>query len=518
MSNPSDNSLNPLELAESLGIAFSQEIGEVDPHLESLEKIGYGLAMKWLALPIEEGEDWVRVALASPVDFKAQEQIAWRTGKRVEPLVVPENILKEGIQKVFQTRQSETETKPAIKNDEGNESVSEIDLLESTSGGTVADLVNRIFKDAIAHAASDIHLEPTSDSLIIRFRIDGMLQTRSYEMRGMEAALLTRIKVLAQMDIAERRLPQDGRIKVLYSRREIDFRVSSVPVVHGERLVLRVLDKGGVVLNLHELEMPAPIVESLRVLSKMTEGILLVTGPTGSGKTTTLYSILSELPLDQINVMTVEDPVEYKLDHVAQIGVKPKIGLTFAKGLRHILRQDPDVILIGEIRDLETAQIAIQASLTGHLVLSTLHTNDSVSAVTRLYDMGIEPYLISSSLIGVLAQRLARRICRKCKEEYEPSESERHELGLEAGITVFKGRGCSHCFGSGYRGRIGVYELFKLNSKIRSNISHQINLDELRKLAFEAGMVGLRQAAVDLVLMGKTTTAEVLRITRGMEE
>lgn len=509
---------DPLELARSLGMAYSNELEDVDTHLESLEKISYGLAMKWLALPIEEGEDWLRVAIANPLDFKAQEQIFWRTGKRVELIVVPENILKEKIQKVFQTRQSEEGQLPQVRSEEGSEPVSEIDLLESTSGGTVADLVNRIFKDAIAHSASDIHLEPTSDSIVIRFRIDGMLQTRNYEMQGMEAALLTRIKVLAQMDIAERRLPQDGRIKVIYSRREIDFRVSSVPVVHGERLVLRVLDKGGVVLNLHEIEMPDSIIGDLRELSKMTEGILLVTGPTGSGKTTTLYSILSELPLDQINVMTVEDPVEYKLDHVAQIGVKPKIGLTFAKGLRHILRQDPDVILIGEIRDLETAQIAIQASLTGHLVLSTLHTNDSVSAVTRLYDMGIEPYLISSSLVGVLAQRLARRICKRCKESYVASESECHELNLPMGVTVYKGRGCNHCFGSGYRGRIGVYELFRLNSKIRSHISHQMNLEELRKLASEAGMVPLRQAAIDLALGGKTTTAEVLRITRGMEE
>lgn len=511
-------SLDPLQLAESLGIAFSHQLDEVDPHLESLEKIGYGLAMKWLVLPIEEDQDSVRLAIANPIDFKAQEQVSWRTGKRVDPLVVPENILKERIQKVFQSRQSESESKPQIKSDEAGEAVSEIDLLESTSGGTVADLVNRIFKDAIAHSASDIHLEPTPDSLVIRFRIDGMLQTRPYEMQGMEAALLTRIKVLAQMDIAERRLPQDGRIKVLYSRREIDFRVSSVPVVHGERLVLRVLDKGAAPLNLHEIEMPLSIVESVRELSKMTEGILLVTGPTGSGKTTTLYSILSELPLEQINVMTVEDPVEYKLDHVAQIGVKPAIGLTFAKGLRHILRQDPDVILIGEIRDLETAQIAIQASLTGHLVLSTLHTNDSVSAVTRLYDMGIEPYLISSSLVGVLAQRLARRLCKKCKEAYTPSESEREELGFKEGLTLYRAKGCAHCFGSGYRGRVGVYELFRLNSKIRSHISHQMNLEELRKLASEAGMISLRQAAVELVLEGKTTTAEALRITRGMEE
>jgi general secretion pathway protein E len=509
---------DPLELAKSLGVPFSSELEDVDIHLESLEKIGYGLAMKWLALPIEEGEDWIRVAVATPVDFKVQEQIFWRTGKRVEPLVVPENLLKEKIQKVFQSRQAQEDPKPQLKTDESQEAVSEIDLLESTSGGTVADLVNRIFKDAIAHSASDIHLEPAADSLVIRFRIDGMLQTRNYEMQGMEAALLTRIKVLAQMDIAERRLPQDGRIKVLYSRREIDFRVSSVPVVHGERLVLRVLDKGGVVLNLGEIEMPERLVQDLRDLSKMTEGILLVTGPTGSGKTTTLYSILSELPLDQINVMTVEDPVEYKLDHVAQIGVKPAIGLTFAKGLRHILRQDPDVILIGEIRDLETAQIAIQASLTGHLVLSTLHTNDSVSAVTRLYDMGIEPYLISSSLVGVLAQRLARRICKRCKESYMASESECQELGLTSGITVYRGRGCVHCFGSGYRGRVGVYELFRLNSKIRSHISHQMNLEELRHLAMDAGMMPLRQAALDLALAGKTTTAEVLRITRGMEE
>jgi type II secretory ATPase GspE/PulE/Tfp pilus assembly ATPase PilB-like protein len=329
---------------------------------------------------------------------------------------------------------------------------------------------------------------------------------------------LNRIKVQSKLRIDEHFNPQDGAIRFEKDNKVSDVRVSIVPTVYGEKIVLRVLTNTSSNITLETLGLNEKNIKTLRKAAQKPFGMMLVTGPTGSGKSTTLYSILKTINDEGRNITTIEDPVEYKLDHVAQIGVKPKIGLTFAKGLRHILRQDPDVILIGEIRDLETAQIAIQASLTGHLVLSTLHTNDSVSAVTRLYDMGIEPYLISSSLIGVLAQRLARRICRKCKEAYEPSESERHELGLEAGITVFKGRGCSHCFGSGYRGRIGVYELFKLNSKIRSNISHQINLDELRKLAFEAGMVGLRQAAVDLVLMGKTTTAEVLRITRGMEE
>lgn len=514
--DPSPPSMDPLALAKELGMDICEEIKIPSLTLEAHKKIPFSLAIKGLVLAIEETDSHVSLAVANPIDFKLQEQIRWRLGKRVHVVVVPEEHLRSIIQKLYQSLDGNpvATIKPP---DDGQEAVTQLDLLESSTGNPVADTLNRIFREAIAQGASDIHFEPTSQGCEIRLRIDGVLQTKNYDLRTMEAALSTRIKVLAQMDIAERRLPQDGRIKVVYSNREIDFRVSSVPVVYGERIVLRVLDKGGEVLNLDDLKMPSSITKSLCELSRMSEGILLVTGPTGSGKTTTLYSLLSGLPLDQINVMTIEDPVEYKLSGIAQIGVHPKIGLTFSRGLRHILRQDPDVIMIGEIRDLETAQIAIQASLTGHLVLSTLHTNDSVSAVTRLCDMGIEPYLIASSLVGVLAQRLARSICPHCRTSYEPSPSELEEIGISC-KALYRGLGCDQCFGTGYRGRIGVYEIFRISSNIRSMIASKASLEQLRHEAEQHGLVSLRKSGLQLVIDGKTTLAEVMRITRGIEE
>lgn len=508
---------DPIGLAKELGIAVQLQLESVSAQLNAHQKIPFSLATRYLVLAIDEDPLCVRLAMANPIDFKLQEQIRWRLGKRIEPVVVPIDVIKQQIQRVYQAQDPVASSSPQ-KSDDTQENSTQLDLLERSTTSPVEEALNQIFREAIAQGASDIHLEPTDTGAIVRLRIDGVLQVKPFSTRGMEAAIFTRVKVLAQMDIAERRLPQDGRIKVLYSGREIDFRVSSVPTVYGERLVLRVLDKGGVVLSLDDLQIPSHIRQELRSLSHVSEGIVLVTGPTGSGKTTTLYSLLSELPLDQVNVMTVEDPVEYKLPGIAQIGVHHKIGLTFAKGLRHILRQDPDVIMIGEIRDLETAQIAIQASLTGHLVLSTLHTNDAASAVTRLCDMGIEPYLISASLIGVLAQRLARKICGHCKCSYVPCQSEIDDLGIGSVGLLYKGKGCVHCFETGYRGRIGVYELLKVNAAMRSLISQGASLDLLRSHAEAMSMVPLRKAGANLVAKGLTTLAEVLRITRGLED
>jgi general secretion pathway protein E len=334
--------------------------------------------------------------------------------------------------------------------------------------------------------------------------------------------MLARIKVMAKLDIAEHRLPQDGRIKLQMGRREIDFRVSTVPVAGGERIVLRILDKGNVILGLDKLGMLPAVFEAFHQMISLPEGIVLVTGPTGSGKTTTLYSAICEMYNDTTNIMTIEDPVEYNLKGIAQIGVNPKIRLDFATGLRHILRQDPDIIMIGEIRDKETAEIAIQSSLTGHLVLSTLHTNDAPSSITRLVDMGIEPYLLSSTIVGVLAQRLVRRICPECKQSYVPTDRELESVGLHRHeLTegkLYRGAGCASCYGSGYKGREGLYEMMTVNNAIKRQIVKSPDAVELRQIALGQGMVSLVNHGADLAKRGITTIAEVLCATRGAEE
>ena len=356
----------------------------------------------------------------------------------------------------------------------------------------------------------------------MRYRIDGVLQNRHSPAQEFQLQLMTRIKVMAKLDIAEHRLPQDGRIKLKMGRREIDFRVSTVPVSGGERIVLRILDKGNVIVGLDKMGMLPKVFEEFKRLIAMPEGIILVTGPTGSGKTTTLYSAICEMYNEETNIMTIEDPVEYNLKGIAQIGVQPKIKLTFATGLRHILRQDPDIIMIGEIRDTETAEIAIQASLTGHLVLSTLHTNDAPSAITRLVDMGVEPYLLSSTVVGILAQRLVRRICPDCKKSYIPTDRELQNLGLDRSLlpkgTLFHGAGCASCFGSGYKGRHGIYELMVVNNEIKKQIVKSPDSIELRRLALETGMTSILAHGSQLVCNGITTVSEVLRVSRGVED
>lgn len=397
------------------------------------------------------------------------------------------------------------------------------DLLDdSNAQAPIIKIINLIISEAIQQGASDIHFEPLESGLRVRYRIDGVLQSRHSPAQEFQAALLTRIKVMAKLDIAEHRLPQDGRIKLRMGRREIDFRVSTVPVSGGERIVLRILDKGNVILGLDTIGMPPQIYSEFKRLISLPEGVMLVTGPTGSGKTTTLYSSICDLYNDETNIMTIEDPVEYNLKGIAQIGVHHKIHLNFATGLRHILRQDPDIIMIGEIRDVETAEIAIQASLTGHLVLSTLHTNDAPSAITRLVDMGIEPYLLSSSVVGVLAQRLVRRICPDCREAYKPNERELINMGIEAKDLpqghLFHGKGCNSCFGSGYKGRHAIYELMTVNNEIKKQIVKSPDAVELRILALKVGMTSLLNHGSELVKKGITTVAEVLRVSRGVEE
>src|SRR5438874_639063 len=380
----------------------------------------------------------------------------------------------------------------------------------------VVRLVNLLVENAITAEASDIHIEPFEDTLRIRYRIDGILYDQEAPPRRLQAAVTSRIKIMAEMNIAERRLPQDGRIRVNLHGARVDIRVSTIPTVHGESIVMRLLQRSSVFLPLEKLGFPADTLKRFESLIKRPHGILLVTGPTGSGKTTTLYGALDKINSPDRKIITVEDPVEYQLKGVNQIAVKPKIGLTFATGLRHIVRQDPDVILIGEIRDLETAEIAIQASLTGHLVFSTLHTNDAPGAITRLQDMGVEPYLVASVLEGVLAQRLVRRICATCRVSDTPSSADLSALGIAGadGTRLYRGRGCDECRGTGYRSRTGIYELFPITEDARSLILRRAPTRDIRRYAIEAGMVTLRMDGWRKACESVTTVEEILRVTQ----
>jgi general secretion pathway protein E len=395
------------------------------------------------------------------------------------------------------------------------ESLPEVtDLLEAENDAPIIRLINALLTQAVREGASDVHLEIFESRALVRFRVDGALRDVVEPRRGLHPAMVSRIKVMASLDIAEKRLPQDGRIALRIAGRAIDVRVSTIPTNSGERVVLRLLDKAAGRLTLDALGMSAPARDAVDELIHAPHGIFLVTGPTGSGKTTTLYSALSRLDRKTRNILTVEDPVEYELDGVGQTQVNPRIEMTFARALRAILRQDPDVVMIGEIRDLETAQIAVQASLTGHLVLATLHTNDAPGAVTRLIDMGIEPYLLASTLNGVLAQRLVRKLCVACRTPYEPDAAERSVFGGDAPERLYRATGCGACNFSGYRGRTGIYELFTAGDDTRRLIHDTAAESELRDRAVAGGMIRLREDGLRWVREGATSLDEVLRVTR----
>jgi general secretion pathway protein E len=462
------------------------------------------------------------IAMLNPFDLEALEQVRLITQKDLQVVFTTQVAFEKAIEKLFHQKENEASEYIASlqQNQEGClEDLQEgYDLLESVSEVPVIHLLNVILAEAVQQGSSDIHFEPTEQGLEVRYRVDGVLHMRHTPPLELQTQIITRIKVLARLDIAEYRLPQDGRIKLHMGQRQIDFRVSTVPVAFGERIVLRILDKNNISLGLDKIGMDSLLLSAFNKLIRLSEGIVLVTGPTGSGKTTTLYSALSEINSSEMNIMTIEDPVEYKLPGMAQIGVNPKIHLNFAKGLRHILRQDPDVIMIGEIRDKETAEIAIQSALTGHLVFSTLHTNDAPSALTRLVDMGIEPYLLSSSVLGVLAQRLVRRICPHCIVLYQPSDQELKEIGLEdVKRGFYRGAGCEACYGSGFKGRHAIYELMYVDHLVKQQLLLSADATTLQKVALAQGMSSLRQQGAVLIQKGITTTSEVLRVTKVLE-
>lgn len=389
------------------------------------------------------------------------------------------------------------------------------DLLENEDDAPIIKLINAMLGEAIKLGASDIHIETFEKMLLVRFRVDGLLREVLKPNRKLSSLLVSRIKVMAKLDIAEKRIPQDGRISLRIAGRAVDVRVSTMPSSHGERVVLRLLDKNNSHLNLADLGMAPLVQQAFSQLILKPHGIILVTGPTGSGKSTTLYAGLTEINTKDRNILTVEDPIEYELEGVGQTQVNPKVDMTFARGLRAILRQDPDVVMVGEIRDLETAQIAVQASLTGHLVLSTLHTNTASGAITRLEDMGIEPFLLSSSLLGVLAQRLVRTLCPHCKEAHEPSKEQRQLLGVskKEGVRIFSAKGCEHCNFSGYRGRTGIHELLLVDESIRELIHNGKGEQSIEKHARQH-WPSIRADGFAKVLAGETTLEEVLRVTR----
>lgn len=512
------------ELAKKLGMEVMISLPKARLNKSLCEKVPYSFVKKHLAIPMEQKENQVLVAIADPLNLNALDELRLMLDKEIRAIFSPEEAILQAINECYNSQEGAASEFLATMTESGSavkktiEEFEVYDLLETKDEAPIIRLLNLILSEAISQGASDIHFEPYENDLKVRYRIDGVLQTRHSPPREYQGQLITRIKVLAKLDIAEHRLPQDGRIKMKMGGREIDFRVSTVPIAHGERIVLRILDKGNVVLGLDQLGMLPIQLDCFRRLISLSEGIVLVTGPTGSGKTTTLYSALWEIYDEETNIMTIEDPVEYKIKGIAQIAVHPKIGLSFAQGLRHILRQDPDCVMIGEIRDTETAEIAIQAALTGHMVLSTLHTNDAPSAIPRLIDMGVEPYLLSSTVVGVLAQRLVRRVCPNCRERYTPTAEELQELNLGFddlnGNVLYRGKGCGQCYGSGYKGRQGIYELLTITSDIRSHIAKNSDAGDLRKMGSKEGMLSLRQHGAHLVKTGITTVSEVMRVSR----
>ncbi len=476
---------------------------------------------KYKMLPLEEERV---VVVNDPTLFQPVDDLCRLLGWRSAAMrLAPADAILATLNALFDVHQGSAEQVIQDMRDEDSQQIiSEIegtgDLLDDTSDAPIVKFVNLMLSQAVRAGASDIHVEPYQESFKIRYRVDGILYDMFSPPRHIQSALVSRIKIMAKLNIAEKRLPQDGRIEIRIGDKNVDLRVSTIPTAHGERVVLRLLDKSNVVLRLASLGMSEAVLASFNRLIKLPHGIILVTGPTGSGKTTTLYAGLSAINSAAINILTIEDPVEYRLEGIGQMQVNSKIDLTFARGLRSLVRQDPDVILVGEIRDLETAQIAIQSALTGHLVFSTLHTNDSASAVTRLVDMGIESFLVTSSVVAILAQRLVRVLCVNCKEAYQPSEAALAGIGITpemaAGHVFYREKGCPACLNTGYRGRIGIYELMMMNESVKSSIIKSFDANIIQRVAMEQGMVTLRQDGVRKVCEGVTSMEEVLRVTQ----
>jgi type IV pilus assembly protein PilB len=498
----------------------------VDP--DAVKSISQALARRYKIIPIARSNGALTLAMKNPLDVFALDEVRLITGIDVEPVIATEEDILSTISAQYASGGTSAEAVSELLDDirtqdialtaaeVQEDDVSVEELRELSEEAPVVRLANLIVTRGIQDRCSDIHLEPGRSSLRVRYRIDGIMHDGLIVPRKVQASLVSRIKIMAEMDIAEKRAPQDGRISAVVEGKQFDFRVSTLPNIHGEKVVLRVLDKSALAVGLNKLGFLPETMEMFESVISRSYGIILVTGPTGSGKTTTLYSVLSKLNSGEQNILTIEDPVEYELPGITQTQVNIRAGVTFASGLRTMLRQDPDIIMVGEIRDQETGMIAIEAALTGHLVLATLHTNDAPGAITRLMDMGIESFLIASAVVGVLAQRLLRLICPKCKEVYSPPRDAVKRLGMNvddsAEVTFSRGRGCDQCKNTGYKGRIGIFELMPITDKIRDLILAKSSSYAVREAAVEAGMKSLREDAMEKILLGLTSLEESLRV------
>ncbi len=507
-------------LAAQLGLPLIEAAGYPElPILE--ERVTARFLRESRALPLAEDEEELALAMADPTDAYTMNAFEMVTGRRVRPLVAIPTELEAALERLYGAGKSalgqiigDVEQRDDIGFDADIQQLKDL-----ASEAPVIRLVSLVITNALEMRASDIHFEPFENRLIVRYRIDGVLHEVESPPRRLSAAVISRIKIMANLDIAERRLPQDGRIRLRIQGKEIDLRVSTVPTMHGESVVMRILDKGGVALDFKRLGFEDDTLKAFLDVLNEPHGVLLVTGPTGSGKTTTLYTALDRLNKPDVKILTVEDPVEYQMPGINQIQVKPQIDLTFANALRSIVRQDPDVIMIGEIRDLETAQIAVQSALTGHLVLSTVHTNDAASTVNRLLDMGVQDYLLTSTVIGILAQRLVRTLCPSCKESYTALPEVVDELGLRkfiqgGSVTLYHAKGCKECAKTGFLGRVSIMEMLPMSDPLRTHVMRHATSAELRQEAIREGMVTMYEDGMRKALNGVTTFEEVLRVTR----
>ncbi len=471
-------------------------------------------------VPIGMTDGVLKIAISDPLDEYVMDTLQFFSDKEMEIILSGENDIMEAIEQYFGTNVQMTSIMEGMREEESETEEIELEedvhhLRDMAFEAPIVKLVNMLITRAVEGRTSDIHIEPFENSVKVRYRIDGALTQVEILPKRIQPAVISRIKIMSRLNIAERRLPQDGRIKLRVSGRDIDLRVSTIPTIYGESIVMRILDRGTALIVLDYLGFPEYTLEKYRKLITTPYGMILVTGPTGSGKTTTLYASLNNINSDDRKIITVEDPIEYQIDGINQIQIKPQIGLTFANGLRHIVRQDPDIIMVGEIRDIETAEISIHSALTGHLVFSTLHTNDAPGALTRLLDMGIEGFLVSSSLIGVLAQRLVRVICPVCKEPYTPQQDIIDKIEfLPKDFNAYHGTGCEECRGTGYRGRTGIFELMIMDSEMRRLVIERANSDTIRQRAVAKGMQVLRENGWAKVREGVTTIEEVLRVSQ----
>lgn len=512
-------------LSIQLGFPYESRINVEEIPADLISNLPINYAKKNEVIPIKREGASVVVAIANPTNYSVIDDLRIIFNSPIKPVIASSYEIINAINALYNRV---TGTGDEAMN-ELDESMAEIDaafdepvdLLDASDEAPIIRLVNSLMFRAVKQKASDIHIEPFEKELVVRFRIDGVLYDIMHPPKRAQSAIISRVKIMAGLNIAEKRLPQDGRIRIKIAGKDIDIRVSTIPASYGESVVMRLLDRSSILLDLDDLGLWGRNLELMNRLIHSRHGIILVTGPTGSGKSTTLYSALSKINSKELKILTIEDPIEYQLAGVNQVQVNPKIDLTFASGLRAFLRQDPDIIMVGEIRDRETAEIAIQASLTGHLVLSTLHTNDAPSSITRLLDMGIEPFLVSSSVIGIIAQRLVRTVCRDCAKKYTPTEEELAEIGLSlkdiGGKQLLKPVGCPICLETGYTGRTGIHEFMTIDDDIRNEIMAGSDAAAIRKVAINHGMLTLRQDAARKVIDGITTIEEVLRVTQENE-